>query len=120
MRKKTALAGVFLISISVTAIIKEKSTKRKYIEKIKKEEICSQKHLEIVKMYDRWVTIKQRGRSIADYLKEYGYYSIAIYGMSFVGETLYDELKDTGVSVKYAIDKNASNLFHHEIEVCFT
>lgn len=117
MRKKIALTGVFLISISVPAILIKRSTKKKYLERIKKEETCSQKHLEIAKMYDRWITIKQRGRSIADYLMEHGYYSVAIYGMSFVGETLYDELRNTKVSVKYAIDKNASNLFHDEIEI---
>ena len=31
--------------------------------------------------------------------------------MSYVGERLYDELKDSDIEVKYAIDKNADGIY---------
>lgn len=117
VKGKKAMAGIFLISIGIAVAFAEKSADRKYSGKLQKAEILSRKHWEMVKMYDRWITVKQRGRSVADYLTEQGYHSVAIYGMGVVGETLYDELKNTDVSVKYAIDKNAPKMFHDEIEV---
>ena len=34
-----------------------------------------------------------------------------IYGMNYVGETLLSELANTNIQVKYAIDKNADNIY---------
>ena len=36
---------------------------------------------------------------------------IAVYGMSYAGETLIEELKGTRVEVIYGIDKNADKIF---------
>lgn len=54
-----------------------------------------------------WVTVKQKGKSIADYLNDKGYSKIAIYGMGEVGVLFLDELKGSSVQVKYGIDRNA-------------
>lgn len=55
-------------------------------------------------------------KSIAEYLKNKGFNKIAIYGMGYVGERLFDELKDSDVKVEYAIDKNADGI-NMEIDV---
>lgn len=49
-------------------------------------------------------------------LEKNGYKKIAIYGMSYAGETLVDELKGAGIEVVYGIDKNA-DLIYAEVDV---
>lgn len=71
----------------------------------------AEKHLALFLMMNQWVRVKQEGKNIASYLSRYGYQKIAIYGMSYAGETLINELKDSGISVAYGIDKNADTLY---------
>ncbi len=59
---------------------------------------------------NRWFMSKQRGRSVYDILTVNGYREIAIYGMGYLGERLFDELKETDINIKYAIDRNAENI----------
>ncbi|MBD5476923.1 MAG: hypothetical protein HDR17_13255 [Lachnospiraceae bacterium] len=68
------------------------------------------KHLEMVKLYDQWFATKQEGKSVADYLKGEGIKTAAIYGMSFMGQRLYEELKDSGIEIRYGIDKNQDKI----------
>lgn len=68
------------------------------------------KHFWLFMLMSRWVEIKQEGKSIADYLEAKGYYNIAIYGMSYVGERLLAELKDSRVNVKYGIDRKPESV----------
>ena len=74
-------------------------------EKIKAK---SDKHLALFLMMNQWVKVKQEGKNLSEYFEKNGYKKIAIYGMSYAGETLIDELKDTGITVEYGIDKNSS------------
>ena len=71
----------------------------------------SSKHLEMIKLYDQWLATKQEGKSVADYLKSEGIKTVAIYGMSFIGQRLYEELRGTGIEVKYGIDKNWDKIY---------
>ncbi len=64
----------------------------------------------MVKLYDQWFATKQEGKSVADYLKNEGIKTVAIYGMSFMGQRLYEELKNSGIEVKYGIDKNGDKI----------
>ena len=74
------------------------------------EKMYAQKHLAIIKVFNQWMIAKHEWKSIADYLKGNGKKTVAIYGMSFLGERLYDELKDSDIEVKYAIDRNAESI----------
>ena len=76
----------------------------------------SDKHLALYKMMCQWVTVKQEGKKLEDYFEKNGYKRIAIYGMSFAGDTLIDELRNSDVQVAYGIDKNASSIYA-EIDV---
>lgn len=69
------------------------------------------KHLELFKMMAQWVQVKQEGKKLASYFESHGYKKIAIYGMSYAGETLLNELKDSGITVVYGIDKNAASIY---------
>lgn len=71
----------------------------------------SDKHLELFLMMNQWVKVKQEGKNLADYFGKGGYKEIAVYGMSYVGETLVEELKNTSIRVAYGIDKNADTIY---------
>ena len=45
------------------------------------------------------------------YLEKNDYQKIAIYGMSYAGETLLEEFRDSEVVVAYAIDRNADGIY---------
>ena len=60
---------------------------------------------------NQWLIDKQEGKSLVDFFEDNGYKSIAIYGMSYLGERLMDELKDSSIEVRYAIDRNAENIY---------
>ena len=71
----------------------------------------SEKHLALFLMMNQWVAVKQEGKNLADYFDKQGYKSIAIYGMSYVGERLFEELKGSNIQVQYGIDENADNIY---------
>ncbi len=98
----TTLAGVVA---GAAAVWKTKGKK----EALARE--FSDKHLSIMLMYNQWLVTKQEGKSVVTFFKEKGYNNIAIYGMSYVGERLLDELKDSDIIVQYAIDKNADHIY---------
>lgn len=71
----------------------------------------SDKHLALYLMMNQWVKIKQEGKNLSEYFEKNNYKNIAIYGMSYAGETLIDELRGTGICIKYGIDKNADRIY---------
>ncbi|MBD5489856.1 MAG: hypothetical protein HDR13_13880 [Lachnospiraceae bacterium] len=71
----------------------------------------SEKHLALFLMMNQWVKVKQEGKHLADYLEQKGYKSIAIYGMSYAGERLLEELKGSNIEVRYGIDRNAETIY---------
>ncbi|MCM1261849.1 MAG: hypothetical protein NC313_03935 [Butyrivibrio sp.] len=80
-------------------------------EREQKAQSYSNKHLALFLMMNQWVKVKQEGKNLASYFERNEYKKIAIYGMSYVGETLIDELKDTDIKVAYGIDKNAGAIY---------
>ncbi len=71
----------------------------------------SDKHLALFTMMNQWVKVKQEGKNLSSYFEKNGYKEIAVYGMSFAGETLLGEFKASDVKVKYGIDRNADRIF---------
>ena len=62
------------------------------------------------RIYDDWIRLKRNGKSIEYFFVQNNYKNIAIYGMGMMGVQLYEELRETNVDIKFAIDKNASNI----------
>lgn len=62
-------------------------------------------------MLNQWLVLKQEGKSLEKYFTDNGFKTVAIYGMGEMGNRLYDELKGTSVTVKYAVDKNAASTY---------
>ena len=80
-------------------------------DRLKKKKEMSNKHLSLFLMMNQWVKVKQQNKSIAEYLEKQGYKRIAIYGMNYAGETLWDELAGTDICVQYGIDKKADTIY---------
>lgn len=57
------------------------------------------------KCLDKWLCIKEDGKSILDYLYELKCDSIAIYGYGILGRHLLTELENSDLVVKYIIDR---------------
>lgn len=91
------------VGTGITGSIMEKS--------IKKNNAMSNKHLSLFLMMNEWVKVKQEGKNLAEYFEKNGYKRIAIYGMSYAGETLLNELDGSDIEVAYAIDKNAESIY---------
>lgn len=64
----------------------------------------------LFRLMTNWMALKQKKINIGDFLNRKGYHIIAIYGMSHMGLRLLEELKESELVVKYAIDKNIDNL----------
>lgn len=71
----------------------------------------SDKHFALFLLMNQWVKVKQEGKNLADYFKREGYKEIAIYGMSYAGETLVNELQGSDVKIKYGIDRKANAIY---------
>ena len=71
----------------------------------------SDKHLALMLLFNRWITMTQEGKTLVSYFHNNHIKTIAIYGMSYRGRRLYAELKDSDIEVKYAIHQNAKELF---------
>lgn len=84
-------------------------------EKVKEKEL-SAKHFALFQLMNRWVEVKQEGKNLSNYFEENGYKKIAIYGMSYVGRTLVEELKNSDVNIAYGIDKRADS-FDSEVDI---
>lgn len=102
---------ISVISALVGAIIGAGVIGKTMIEKENNIQKMSEKHLALFLMMNQWVKVKQEGKSLVKYLKEQGYRNIAIYGMSYAGETLVEELRNTDIHVVYGIDKNADSIY---------
>lgn len=98
----SALAGVAVGAGAVAKTIGDST---------QKAQTMSDKHLALFLMMNQWVAVKQEGKNLADYFEKNNYRSIAIYGMSYAGERLLEELKNSSIEVKYGIDKNASGIY---------
>lgn len=70
----------------------------------------SEKHLQLYLTAINWLHIKQKGKKIDQYLCGKGWHNIAIYGMSYMGKCLAEELLDSSVNLVYGIDKKADRL----------
>ena len=107
MRKSTLGILTTLLGAGVGAVATGKSVGKK----LTKAQEYSDKHLELFKMMNQWVKVKQEDKNLSEYFEKNGYKDIAIYGMSYAGETLIDELAKSDITVKYAIDKNADAIY---------
>lgn len=98
------LLGAGLV-IGLTGVLCRNSMRRQQKE-IKKWKDSSDKYSLYTNIFSEWIRKKQDGICLADYLEKRELKRVAIYGIGFIGERLYDELKNSSIEVVYAIDQN--------------
>lgn len=60
-------------------------------------------------LLNKWLMLRQQGKTLEKYFADNMLKSIAIYGMGALGERLLQELATTDVKVEYAIDRMADS-----------
>lgn len=107
----SAAIGVGVGTVAGAVVAGEKLNKE-----INKQRQTADKYLELFLMMNQWVKVKQEGKSLKEYFLNNDLKTIAIYGMSYAGETLVDELKGSGITVLYGIDMRADSIYS-DIEI---
>lgn len=107
MKKEVVSILSMLVGLGAGIGVAEK----KALDSNKKIKAMSDKHLALFLMMNQWVKVKQEGKNLSEYFEKNGYKKIAIYGMSYAGETLLEELDNTDIEVAYAIDKKAEGIY---------
>lgn len=113
MKKMTVIIGSAGVFGVISGYILQK---RKYMKLIRSYRELADKHKDILVLLDQWLEKRQNNIVLVDYFKRYNYKNIAVYGMSFVGRRLVNELKDSDINIKYVVDKNA-NYIHTDLKV---
>ena len=86
-------------------------------KKIAQWQNMSDKHLALFLMMNQWVKVRQEGKNLSEYFEKNNYKSIAIYGMSYAGETLVDELRNSDINIKYGVDRKAETIYSDVVVV---
>lgn len=104
------------VFVKVLAILCAGGIWKKHSKKIEavQRRSSAEKHLSI---YRPWLEKLQRGESIADFIVNKGYKSVAVYGLGKPGVSLIHELRNSGVDIAYIIDQRAEEIFYKDIEV---
>ena len=102
--KKMILSSLSILGGAAAAAVAVRQVMKKEVEA---QWRISEKHLALYRMMDQWVAIKQQGKNLADYFEKMQYKVIAVYGMSYDGLRLAEELENSNIEIKYGIDKNA-------------
>lgn len=105
MGKRMGLALSALMGIVAGTVMR-----RREVAGLRQEIKDSGKFPAMFYMMNQWVRVNQDGKSIVSYFEKHKYKKIAVYGMNTIGETLVNELKDTGVEVVYGIDRRAGSM----------
>lgn len=72
--------------------------------KVNKFEMC-------YNLMERWMTLREEGKSISNILNNRGIFIIAIYGLGKIGRHVICELENSSVIIQYAIDRAAAGLY---------
>lgn len=75
-----------------------------------------EKNRRTARCFDRWMTLREEGKKIYDYLLKYGVKTVAVYGMGRLGRHLIRELSDSGIEIKYIIDRRVE-MHHPEYQI---
>ena len=102
---------ISILSILTGAILGAGAIGKVSSDKTQQLRSKSDKHMALYLMMNQWVKVKQERKNLSSYFEKNGYKRIAVYGMSYAGETLIEELKDTNIDVIYGIDRNADSIY---------
>ena len=82
---------MFLLGVGICKYLEDKVTREK-------EAVIERNNLTIQTL-DRWMTLRDNGISIVQYLREINCKKVAIYGLGAIGNHLYEELRKTEIEI---------------------
>lgn len=65
-------------------------------------------------MMVRWMRNKNQGKYVASTLSNMGYKTVAIYGVSYIGELLVEELNQSDIEVMFCIDRKVKGMIQNK------
>lgn len=99
------IIGFIIGNIVKLPIIKMGSTEDKKVKLASKNKFKS-----YYNVLNEWLILKQKGVNFEERLLAKGYSQIAIYGLGELGNRLLDELEDSQIQVKYAVDRESADI----------
>lgn len=66
------------------------------------------KYRKNMKCLDKWLSNREKGKKIADFLNTYQVYRVGIYGYGMLGKHLVRELQGQNVSIRWVMDRASS------------
>ncbi len=111
VRKRGGLFVIGILTFTCGMIVSYALMNKKFKKQLGAETALSNKHLSLFLLMQQWIRQKIKGRNVADYLRNKGIKTVAIYGMNYVGDALLDDLRAFDIEVKYGIDMNAAHIF---------
>lgn len=70
----------------------------------------------IIDCLDIWMSLKEKGISLACYLRQYHYNKVAVYGIGILGRHLLYELEQEGIEIAYIIDRRET-VYYPGVEI---
>ena len=99
-----------LISLMMGVLIGCLYMKKNLIIKIIYWKQMSDKHLLLFELSNKWIEIHQKNKNISEYIRNMGCCQIGIYGLSYLGQRLFEELTDGGLEVVCGFDRRARDI----------
>ena len=108
--KKRTIGFISIVSLLGT-LVGWSATVKKNHENIKKKDVRIEKFKNYFDVTNEWIRLKNEGKCLEEYFLKNGWNRIAVYGMGELGNRLTEELKDSAVTVVYAIDQKSDSIF---------
>ena len=64
----------------------------------------------LMRLFDKWLCLKERGKTLQPYFEHKKYKYIAIYGLGMAGNHLIADIENTSMKIVYGIDKLGSQI----------
>lgn len=109
-KKYSSIVSFFAGNLSMLLLHKLRMVKERV--NINAAEHKDKKYL---KLFDNWLILIERGDGIESFLKEKNIKGIAVYGYGNIGRHLVTQLSDSGIQIKYIIDKNRDGILINDI-----
>lgn len=100
----------YAVAVAVGLVTGSILREKKLNERIYNAQNFSDKHLNLFLLMIQWVKNNQNNKSLVDFFVKNNYKTVAIYGMSYVGQLLYQELQAADIQIKYVIDNAVLNV----------
>lgn len=108
MKKIVNWIVVLLIGVTIGTVLVGRYLNKIIVENAK----LADKHLRMFQVMKLWVSTYQNKNCMEEYLEDLGYHNIAIYGLSFIGEALYQELAGSNIKISFGIDQSENFKLH--------